>query len=142
MPNSYADLARQFTAQACATKQTPVDQALGLQAMFARLDSVMSAVVGDMGFRTVAARATHLARQSYPWISSGVTDGNASGKEFLLMGGILQTIEREGIAIAEEETAVVLQHIMILLADFIGADLTLRLVNGAGNGSSSYRATD
>ena len=127
----YDELARRLVNEACAGKHTLVERACEIELLFERLESAISAVVGTIGFRAVATRAVHLVRASYPWISTTASTPAAKREELPLMRGLAEIMEGEGAAVAEEAAVALLGKIIGLLAAFIGADLTLRLVHRA-----------
>ena len=127
----YDELARRLLAEAYAGKHTSVEQAREIESLFERLEAAISALVGTIGFRAVATRAMHLTRASHPWLSPPRSTAIAKREELSLMRGMAEIIEREGAAVAEEAAITFLGKIISLLADFIGADLTLRLVRRA-----------
>lgn len=118
------DLAERLVAHECADATTDDDLVSALEALFALLDRMMSALVGPLGYRALTARALYLSRPAFPWLA---TLSSQLGEGFPSSGWDRVGVDH-GHALAKACAAKILGQVLCLLCDFIGEDLTLRLI--------------
>jgi hypothetical protein len=95
------------------------------EAAFEKLRLHLSTFLGPDGFQTLLERALTLARAEFPWL--GVVQAGDDGS---LKGLLLAAAHGRDPAEAADGFTAVLAQFLGLLVDFIGEDLTLRLLRG------------
>ncbi|WP_437623845.1 hypothetical protein [Sorangium sp. So ce1151] len=125
-------LSRRIIEHEIAGREAPADIAQGIEGAFRRFYLVMSTVIGPAGFQAVLTRAVHLTRRSCPGFNAcDVTCGDT-----VVVRGMAELVEREGAAQASAAAVVLLDNIITLLGNFIGEDLTFRLLRRGWTGLS------
>ncbi len=100
--------------------ESPAEAAAGIEAAFGGLLDLMSPIVGDVGFRTLAERAQRKAH--CPW-EIALDEGGR-----LVFVGLTEAAVRDGAAATRTSAATLLGELIALLFDFIGEKLTLQLL--------------
>jgi hypothetical protein len=95
-----------------------------VEATFSRLVGIVATLVGHRGCGAVLARAVRLSAAVYPWLA--LPDGDVDAAA--VTAAVCSRVDEDGGPAAVVVAAEVLAHVLDLLAGFIGADLTFRLV--------------
>ena len=101
----------------------PTDRVSAFLSVSEKLRRVLSAIAGVAGFQSLIARALTLAKAEaeVPWLKAARLD-----EEGVLALDVDPQLDSEGAA---QGGVVVIAHLLGLLVDFIGKDLTLSLVH-------------
>lgn len=119
--------------------------AAGIDRALSRLDELFCVYVGQVGFRALLERAAHLRRGDWPWLGR---TGISASATLLIRGpvnsepeaaraqvsarvhldALPEAIAREGRDTVLEAASALVGTVLELLSNFIGEDLTMRLV--------------
>ena len=118
--------ARAIVSSAIGGQSAP-DQIVGaIQDVFERLDAATSEIIGALGFRAVMGRAVQLSHCPFRWLEDSQADDAAPDAL-----DPAQIIARDGAAVVVDAAVGLLANIMALLCNFVGDNLTLRLLRKA-----------
>jgi hypothetical protein len=107
-------------ATAIMARVPATDGVAAAEETFKTLAATISAVIGMAGYRALFGRARHLATAEHPWLSAA--DLGPDGSIHLQHAGAASD------AILRDGTLCLLAHVLGILCDFIGDDLTYRLL--------------
>jgi hypothetical protein len=138
------DLAKRIVAAETTGCTQPGDLERAIEQMLSRLEKRLVTVIGPVGFRALLERAAHLTRTTWPWIDTAQIEADAqvvirrmAKAEDQAMGmvkagvhikDLAKVIEREGTAQVTAGASALLAHLIALLCNFIGEQLTFRLL--------------
>jgi hypothetical protein len=114
---SPGDLATRIVDRETAEMSTPEALAGAIEGVFTKLEAFMATLIGPSGFRAVLDRAAHLSSAAWPWLESAKIETD-----------LVTAIKREGAPAVKAGSAALLENAIRLSCNFIGEDLTLRLV--------------
>jgi hypothetical protein len=121
---NIAELARAIVERETGAATTAVATAQGIQDVFRRLYTLLAAVVGELGFDALMTRALHLSRAR----NAELAACDATLAPGAVCEGLAAMVERVGEDVARRWAVALLGEILALHCDFIGEDLTLRLL--------------
>ncbi len=99
----------------------------GVDAVISKLSTQLDPLIGPTGFQILFARALHLARLEFPRLDS-VERGTETSTG---LPGLRESLRGLEPAEASEASGAIIARLLELLANFIGEDLTVRLVSRA-----------
>ena len=122
---AFDRVAQELIEKAVAELTSAEQVGSAINGAFQRLERAMSAMVGDVGFRALFARALQITSKEGAATDLPIGPQDASGE------GWVGAAERVGAEKARLAATLLLANILELLASFIGEDLTFRLVRRA-----------
>jgi hypothetical protein len=126
-PLDVQQLAQRIFDRQLENRVDSAEVASAIEQTFARLEQPMMAMVGEVGFRAVMARALHLTRAALPKEALPPSATAVSGSN----GGWSVAVESAGIERARVSAEALLAQVLGLMRSFIGEDLTVRTVRRA-----------
>jgi hypothetical protein len=141
---TIARLAKRIVEAECARARGGQELAGAVEQTFVRLESMMSTLIGPVGFQSIMARAVHLTRGTWPWIErtqlgasaavvlqqlSQERSAGSTSRARLVLAGFTSALEQEGPENLKAGAAELLANVLRLFCTFIGEELTLRLMH-------------
>jgi hypothetical protein len=123
---AFDRVAQQLVEQAVAGRSEADQVSRALDESFERLERALATMVGELGFRALFVRAVHLTRKAEPELPPSVAV-SADGSRL----GWSECVERLGTEAATRCGALLCANVLVLLASFIGDDLTFRMIRRA-----------
>jgi hypothetical protein len=117
-------LSGRILAHALAGQTEPEAVAAAVEGTVRRLHEEVSSLIGPVGLLALVRRATHLSRREFPWLDQlEVQVGHV-----MALQGLTECVRTQGREQVAEGATLLLSHLLELLCNFIGQDLTLRMV--------------
>ncbi|MHB1416491.1 MAG: hypothetical protein ACYC1C_14685 [Chloroflexota bacterium] len=124
---AFHELGHRLIAGEAATQANPTDTVAATEAVLEKLDTRLTILFGREGFRSLLARALHIAKGEHPLLAAvEATPAGGNPAAAIHLQGLRESTASGDPATVEEGLAALVGNFIWLLARFIGRSTTLR----------------